>query len=120
MADGGGALAAIRGSRRDAADCRHVRMRAHAGRTRAAGRGTPVPPGIPAPSPEQHRQQQQQQQQRQYTHPPRAQMPQKPPLPQGWDAHWDQAQQRYYYHNAALGVTDWEIRELSETGWAPC
>ncbi|CCX15897.1 Similar to Formin-binding protein 4; acc. no. Q8N3X1 [Pyronema omphalodes CBS 100304] len=30
-------------------------------------------------------------------------------LPQGWSAHWDQSQQRYYYHNRASGETTWEI-----------
>ncbi|KAF8246842.1 hypothetical protein K440DRAFT_317222 [Wilcoxina mikolae CBS 423.85] len=34
-----------------------------------------------------------------------------PQLPPGWDAHWDQTHQRYYYHNAALGQTTWEPRE---------
>jgi len=34
-----------------------------------------------------------------------------PQLPPGWDAHWDQGQQRYYYHNTALGQTTWELRE---------
>jgi transcriptional adapter 2-alpha len=34
-----------------------------------------------------------------------------PQLPPGWDAHWDQRQQRYYYHNTALGQTTWELRE---------
>ena len=33
------------------------------------------------------------------------------PVPPGWDAHWDQGQQKYYYHHTATGQTTWEYRE---------
>lgn len=47
-----------------------------------------------------------------YDQPPPAhgalEIPTAPPVPAGWEAIWDPAQQKYYYHNVNAGTTTWE------------
>lgn len=35
-----------------------------------------------------------------------------PAMPAGWAAHWDQGQQKYYYHNISTGAVTWEPRKF--------
>lgn len=68
----------------------------------------------PVQSGDQQQQQQQYQTQQSVPPPPTppANLPQPPPLPPGWYAHWDHGQQKYYFHNFHTGQTTWDIREL--------
>ena len=37
--------------------------------------------------------------------------PLPPQVPPGWAAHWDQSQQKFYFHNSMTGAVTWDYRE---------
>ena len=38
-------------------------------------------------------------------------VPLPPQVPPGWAAHWDQSQQKFYFHNSMTGTVTWDYRE---------